>query len=46
MMIGGQQQQQQHLVRGTPFLPSTTTGTPQQLQPEREVTMAMAIALY
>ena len=25
---------------------TTTTGTPQQLQPEREPTMAMAIALY
>eukprot|EP00532_Pseudo-nitzschia_australis_P008640 CAMPEP_0168177740 /NCGR_PEP_ID=MMETSP0139_2-20121125/8649_1 /TAXON_ID=44445 /ORGANISM="Pseudo-nitzschia australis, Strain 10249 10 AB" /LENGTH=31 /DNA_ID= /DNA_START= /DNA_END= /DNA_ORIENTATION= len=28
------------------FLPSTTTGTPQQLQPKREPTMAMAITLH
>eukprot|EP00532_Pseudo-nitzschia_australis_P005617 CAMPEP_0168173834 /NCGR_PEP_ID=MMETSP0139_2-20121125/6135_1 /TAXON_ID=44445 /ORGANISM="Pseudo-nitzschia australis, Strain 10249 10 AB" /LENGTH=32 /DNA_ID= /DNA_START= /DNA_END= /DNA_ORIENTATION= len=31
----------------TSFLPrSTTTETPQQLQPEREPIMAMVIALY
>eukprot|EP00532_Pseudo-nitzschia_australis_P019601 CAMPEP_0168286674 /NCGR_PEP_ID=MMETSP0142_2-20121227/1416_1 /TAXON_ID=44445 /ORGANISM="Pseudo-nitzschia australis, Strain 10249 10 AB" /LENGTH=40 /DNA_ID= /DNA_START= /DNA_END= /DNA_ORIENTATION= len=40
MIIRGQQQQQ-HLVGGTSFPPSTT-GTSQQLQPEHESTMAMA----
>eukprot|EP00532_Pseudo-nitzschia_australis_P019676 CAMPEP_0168297454 /NCGR_PEP_ID=MMETSP0142_2-20121227/19100_1 /TAXON_ID=44445 /ORGANISM="Pseudo-nitzschia australis, Strain 10249 10 AB" /LENGTH=46 /DNA_ID= /DNA_START= /DNA_END= /DNA_ORIENTATION= len=46
MMVGGQQHpQQQHLVKGTSFPPSAT-GTPQQLQRERESTMAMAITLY
>jgi len=29
----------------TSFPPSTTTGTPQQIQPKRESTMAMAMAM-